>query len=42
MQRISRERIGYLLDRRIPPVAMVRDGETVLLETEDSAPAEPG
>src|SRR6266511_332620 len=36
MQRISRQRIGYLLDRRIPPVAVLRDGETVLVETEDS------
>ena len=36
MQRITRERIGYLLDRRIPPVAVLRDGETVLVETEDS------
>jgi amidase len=36
MQRITRERIGYLLDRRIPPVAVVRDGETVLVETEDA------
>jgi amidase len=36
MQRITRDRVTAVFDRRIPPVARVRSGETFVVETEDS------
>jgi len=36
MQRITRDKITYVFDRRVPPVAHVRSGETFMVETEDS------
>jgi acetamidase/formamidase len=36
MQRITRERLTVVFDRRVPPVARVRPGEQFVVETEDS------
>ncbi len=36
MQRITRDKITHVFDRRVPPVAHVRSGETFMVETEDS------
>jgi amidase len=36
MQRITRDRLTYVFDRRLPPVAQVQPGETFIVETEDS------
>ncbi len=36
MQRIGRDRLTPVFDRRIPPVATVRPGERFIVETEDS------
>lgn len=36
MQRITRDKITYVFDRRVPPVAYVKSGETFIVETEDS------
>lgn len=36
MQRITRDKITPVFDRRLPPVARVRPGEEFLVETEDS------
>jgi amidase len=36
LQRITRDKITYVFDRRVPPVAYVSSGEFFLVETEDS------
>lgn len=36
MQRVTRDRIEVVFDRRIPPVATVRPGEIFVVETDDS------
>jgi len=36
MQRITRDKITYVFDRRLPPVAYVKPGEVFSVETEDS------
>ena len=36
MQRITRDRLTVVFDRRIPPVAHVKPGETFIVETEDA------
>jgi amidase len=36
MQRIPRDQLTIVFDRRVPPVARVRSGETFVVETEDS------
>jgi amidase len=36
MQRVERDKITYVFDRRLPPVARVLPGETFIVETEDS------
>src|SRR6059058_1599924 len=36
MQRISRDRISYVFDRRLPPVLRVAPREVIEVETEDS------
>ena len=36
MQRVTRDRISYVFDRRLEPVLNVGQGETFQVETEDS------
>lgn len=36
MQRISRDKLTVVFDRRVPPVAYVKAGEVFMVETEDS------
>jgi acetamidase/formamidase len=36
VQRIARDRLAVVFDRRLPPVAVVKPGERVIVETEDS------
>ena len=36
MQRITRDRLAVVFDRRLPPVATVEPGEMFLVETEDA------
>ncbi len=36
MQRVTRDQVTVVFDRRLPPVARVRPGETFVVETEDS------
>lgn len=36
MQRITRDKITPVFDRRLPPVALVAQGESIIVETEDS------
>ncbi len=36
MQRITRDKLAVVFDRRLPPVAVVKSGERFIVETEDS------
>jgi acetamidase/formamidase len=36
MQRVTRDRLSYVFDRRVAPVLRVASGETFVIETEDS------